>query len=492
MGQIVADPSPPRTRDSESVSKARLRAAAPRLDTPVGRAIAICVGLALLSSALLPTVPSYDPFAWVVWGRLISEHHLATGGGPSWKPFPVIFTTIWGLFGGAAPTLWVITARAGGLLGLAGGWRLATRLGGRIAGLVAVLGIVLTQDWAYYMFRGTSEPMLIATTVWAVERHLAGKRVQAFVLLVAASLIRPEAWPFLGLYGVWLAWNDRGLWWVVALGWLAIPFFWFVPPWISTGQPFMAASHAKSYNGHLGSHPWLEALRRAADLQVAPMLAAAAVGVALTWFKERDRLIIGLLSSGLAWVVLVEAMTIGGYPGLERFFLPAAAVFCVLAGVGVSRVAMLAGGGVRTLGVAVVILAASVPFATARIDAVSTASDNANRAVKLLNQLSSAVHAAGGKAGVLPCRTSVTAVNHAVQTALAWKLHVTLARVGTSLRRPGVTFIGPNRTGVERSVDGAPAPIRFHPQAGRLVATAGPWRVLRVTRPGVSDACAGR
>src|SRR4051794_16320777 len=71
----------------------------------------VCVALAALSAAILPTVPSYDPWSWIVWGREIVNPHLgfSTGGGPSWKPLPVIFTAVYGLFGGAAPTLWVIT-----------------------------------------------------------------------------------------------------------------------------------------------------------------------------------------------------------------------------------------------------------------------------------------------------------------------------------------------------------------------------------------------
>ena len=78
---------------------------------------------------MLPTVPSYDPWSWVVWGREVFDPHLSffVGGGPSWKPLPVVFTAVFGLFGGAAPTLWVIAARAGGLLGVVAAYRLASR-----------------------------------------------------------------------------------------------------------------------------------------------------------------------------------------------------------------------------------------------------------------------------------------------------------------------------------------------------------------------------
>src|SRR6202042_1890986 len=92
--------------------------------------VIVCIALGALSGVVLPTIPSYDPWSWVVWGREITDPHLnfVISGGPSWKPLPLVFTTIWGLFGGAAPTLWVITARIGGLLGLVAAFRLAYRL----------------------------------------------------------------------------------------------------------------------------------------------------------------------------------------------------------------------------------------------------------------------------------------------------------------------------------------------------------------------------
>ncbi|MDQ6747419.1 MAG: hypothetical protein M3010_04845, partial [Candidatus Dormibacteraeota bacterium] len=179
--------------------------------SPIALATGACMVLAILSAAVLPTVPSYDPFSWVVWGREVTDPHLSflVSGGPSWKPLPFLFTTVWGVFGGAAPTLWVITARVGGLLGLYFAWRLAARLvgggwAGAVAGGLAVTGVLLTQEWPYYWLRGTSEVILIATTLGAVDRLLDGRRGQAFLFAVAAGLIRPEWWPFVGLYALWL------------------------------------------------------------------------------------------------------------------------------------------------------------------------------------------------------------------------------------------------------------------------------------------------
>ena len=96
------------------------------------------------------------------------------------------------------------------------------------------------------------------------------------------------------------------------------------------------------------------------------------------------------------------------------------------------------------------------------------------------------VRAVGGRAGVYPCRSSFAAVNHGVQTALAWKLRVTLGRVGTSLHKPGVDFIGPHN-----AVDGVAAAVDPRLGRGQTLARFGVWRVVRVTPPGHPDRCVG-
>jgi hypothetical protein len=485
----------------------------------VGGPAVLLVALAAVSAAVLPTVPSYDPWSWIVWGRELVDPHLsfATGGGPSWKPLPVMFTTVYGLFGSAAPTLWVITARAAGLLALLAAWRVASRLARRaagehrpgaplaavIAGSIAVLALALTQDFFYYMFRGTSEPLLLCTALWTVDRLLARAHWQAFAFLAALSLIRPEGWPFMACYGAWLWVRRPGLRLLVAAGLLTIPLLWFVPPWIGSGQPFEAASHARAYNGHLGSRPVVTALRRAFDLQIVPVLILAAIAVVCDRASRRDRVIVALLGAALAWIVFVVATVIDGYPGLERFFLPASAVVCVLAGVGTAQLALAVSdrlgraiGGPRNGGrraalgsvaVACVVVAVSVPAANGRVDSARAAEPAAEKADTVLRQLSAAAGAVGGRGGVFPCRSSFAAVNHGVQTALAWKLKVTLGRIGTSLHKPGLNFIGPHN-----AVDGEAAAVDPRLRPKQLLARVGVWRVVRVTSPGRPDRCVGR
>jgi hypothetical protein len=311
------------------------------------------------------------------------------------------------------------------------------------------------------------------------------------VLGVALGLIRPEAWPLLILYAIWLWWRHgsvrmRAL---VALGLFALPFLWFAPPWIGSGQPLLAASHAKDYNGHLGSDPFLTVVGRGLDIQTIPVLVLGAVAVGMAWLRRpREWLTLALGAGALVWWVVVVAMTLDGYPGLERFYLPAAGVTAVLAGVGIVRLAELAGRGRAPIaaGVIVGLVALTVPFTGGRLNEGRRQDRVAGQAVTRLDQLSSAVAAVGGNARVFPCKSSFAAINHGVQTALAYKLHVTLERVGTSMRHQGVMFVGPHDT-----IDGEAAPINPHLTSRQLLATVGPWKVYRMTKPGADQHCVG-
>jgi hypothetical protein len=201
----------------------------------------------------------------------------------------------------------------------------------------------------------------------------------------------------------------------------------------------------------------------------------------------------------VAWWVVVVGMTVVGYPGLERFYLPAAGLICVLAGVGLvglaQWVAEVVRGRARTTGapawvipalVAVVLVGASIPFTTSRAAQVRTQERIASRAVTRLDQLSAAVAAVGGRHGVYPCRSSFASINHSAQTALAFKLHVTLGRVGTAMRHQGLLFLGPHD-----SIDGGAPSINRRLTRRQLIATVGAWKVYRLTAPGASTRCVG-
>jgi hypothetical protein len=470
--------------------------------------VAACVAGALITWAALPTVPSYDPWSWIVWGREVSDPHLpfTISGGPSWKPLPFAFTVVWGLFGGAAPTLWLLTARAGGLLGIVAAARLAHRLsgGGRAGAAAAVLagaGIVLTEQWMYYFLRGASETGLIACTLWAVDRLLAGRRGQAFWLGVAVALIRPESWPFLALYAAWLWFADPG-WRTPARratllgGLVLVAAGWFGPPWIGSGDPWLAAQHAAAYDGRLGPEPLRALLTRGANDQVAPLLVAGIAFVVIAWLRDRNRVVLSLGLGVIGWWAVVVGMTGAGYPGLERFYLPAAALITVLGACGVVCLVRLAADRAarnRTAIAAaslVVLVAISVAGSWERISDARANVGLAAQAARMIAGLDRAATAAGGTTGVLPCGDrSFVAVNHSLQTALAWELHVDLERVSGVMNAPGLDFIGPSNP-----ADGVPPAVDPRLTGARVVARAAAWRVVARTDPRHPelDACVGR
>ena len=474
-----------------------------------------------MSALVWPTVPSYDPWSWIVWGREVTDPHISffIGSGPSWKPLPFLFTMVYGALGAVAPTLWVITARTGGIAGLIGAWRLSALLcrkaglpvwTGAVAGAVAAAGIVLTapsSGWTYYFFRGASEPLLIGVWLWAIDRLIARRHWQAFMLVAAEGLMRPEAWPFLLAYGAWLFWRMPSMRPWVVVGWIAQPLGWFLPPWISTGQPFLAATHASEYNGGLGSNPLKGVLLRGEGLQPLPSLALAVIGLVLAIWLGRERLprsrqallrwwdedrselpiVVGLAAATIAWWAIVVAMTEDGYPGLERFFLPAAAITCVLSGYGLMRASALLGAGVARLGrpqlatavaagVAAVVLIGSTHFLGTRWTYAKQQEPLAAAAVTRIDDLGTAVAVLGGHDRILPCGSSVVTVNHSLQTALAWKLGTTLARVKTVVAggQPVLAFVGPHD-----SIDGGEPPILYHFQK-RVLATVGAWSLQQV------------
>jgi hypothetical protein len=446
----------------------------------------VCGLIAVISVLVLPSLPSFDPFSWIVWGREIvdSGTKFETNGGPSWKPLPVLFTSVFGLFGDAAPNLWLVVARAGGLLALAGAFRLGQRVAGWPAGLTAAVGLLLTTDWLRYLERGASEPLLVGCVLWAVIAHIEGFKRTAFFLGVGAALVRPEAWPFVGLYALWIGrhatWRHRG---IILVGLLLIPLLWFVPPWIASDDPFSASSHAASYNGHLGSSPGLEVLRRAGELSVIPVLVGALVALVLA-VRRRDRLTLGLAGGALAWIALVFGMTVvAHYPGLPRFHLPAAALMCVLAGVGAVWLVEMVPNRALAIALGLILLAGAVAGSVGRVSDFKPQYQDVQLAERNFASLDRAVKQAGGRRLILRCGKHLVATNHSFQTALAWKLNVELRVVRPFVRHPAIVFRGPHIATL-----GAPPTLSYRPHSLYRITHAGVWRVFGVLPPGARPA----
>ena len=263
-------------------------------------------------------------------------------GGPSWKPFPVFFTTIFGLFGHAAPNLWLVVTRTASLLALVAAFRLGRRFAGPLAGIVAVLALCLTQDWMFYVARGASEPVVAALTLWAIDRHLNGSPRVAFFLAFLATLNRPEFSAFLALYAVYLWMRVPGARPLVVGLLILIPIAWLGPPKIITGNAFQAGSAALGGKGSPGTA--FAELRSSAGLMGVPTLVFAAVGLVFAYIR-REKVLLWLGAAAIAWALMVAIITQVAY-GLPRYLLPGGVIACVLAGVGVVWLAEAIAGAI--------------------------------------------------------------------------------------------------------------------------------------------------
>ncbi len=415
--------------------------------------IAACLALGGVS-LLLPSEPSYDPLAWLIWGRELTQLHLDTSGGPSWKPLPVVFTTVTAPFGkldhGLPPALWMAVARAGALLALAFAFRLVHRLaGGGVAGvlggLVAALALFLTPDWFQFAAHGSEAPIAVAFMLWAIERHLDGQPAHALVLGTLACLLRPELVPFLGLYGLWVWRAQPRLRRLVAGAFVLLPVLWVGPEWIGSGMPLDGGAQARSqpaWSLSLADRPWLRALERVHNHAGLPLelLAALAVAAAIV---RRQAAILALAAATIVEVALFVAMTQAGFSGNPRYVLPALAIGAVLAGLGAARLAQagtnlvefspLYAGNATRFRVAVasgaglvaavaVLVAGAHGFTDRRIDRLRYEVGEVKERMQIHADLARAVHAAGGAEAIQAIGWATT--NRALQTRLAWELGV--------------------------------------------------------------------
>jgi hypothetical protein len=82
--------------------------------------------------------------------------------------------------------------------------------------------------------------------LWAIERHLDGRVLHAIVLGTLVCLMRPELFPFLGLYGLW-AWRaEPRLRPLLAGAFVLLPLAWIVPDWIGSGLLLDGGTQART------------------------------------------------------------------------------------------------------------------------------------------------------------------------------------------------------------------------------------------------------
>jgi hypothetical protein len=257
----------------------------------------------------------------------------------------------------------------------------------------------------------------VALCLGAIDCHLSGRYRWAFAMLVLASLGRPEAWAFLGLYSIW-AWRTvRSMRWLICAGLALIPALWFGVPTITNGRPFVSAQLALRSPRELHQSKITGTIDRFTGLLYLPVQLAALLALALAWLR-RNWTVLALGAATVAWVVIEIAFALHGWAAVPRYVFEAAGVTAVLAGVAVGWLLL----GVRTArfsvprwastALVVVLVGVLVPGAIARIRTEHTDLKHERARTVVIGRLRAAITALGGYQHILACGEPVTTVRY--------------------------------------------------------------------------------
>ncbi len=405
----------------------------------------LVVAAAIVFVSLAKVRPAFDAYGWLVWGRQAIHLNLDTNSAPSWKPLTFLFTLPFALAGRGALWLWMVTSVAAAFAGAVFAGRIAYRLTGPapgrryapvLAALFAGAGVLGINGYWHFILIFTADAMLVTLTLAAIDFHLSGRYRWAWVMLVLASLGRPEIWPIAGLYAIW-AWRAQPNMRALLIGGVAvIPLLWFGIPALTSRSPFVSGAVASdSATGTtLQSHQLSGVLQRFIGMYEWPMHMAVlfALGVAV---MRRDRTWLVLAGLSALWVAVEIGFAYHGWPAVNRYMFAPAAVLIVLASAAAGRVLVAASrfGLLAELAAVAVVLALAatlVPAAQYRGRLVHNGIVLGQRWARQLHRLHQVIAKDGGPEAVLACGRPVTTISY--QSILGWELGRNIWDVGYS------------------------------------------------------------
>jgi hypothetical protein len=435
------------------------------------RAVLGAACLAALSLLVVAPAPSYDPWAWLLWGREVAGGSLDTREGPAFKPLPVAICALLAPLGDAAPVVWVALVRGAAVLVLWFAFRLGRRLaaGSVWAGLLAVVGVAACGRFVDYSAAGAEPALLLALVLGGVEAWRAGHPRAAVACAVGCGLLRIECWPFLLAGGAWW-WRarpgDRAA--LVATAAL-LPAAWFLPELAGSGDLLRSSARARVPNPGqpaLADLPAAASLADAARLLLWPLWCGLAALAVAAWRHPAARRALAPAAVGAAWLGVVAVMAQAGFSGEARYAMPGVAL---LAASGAAGLALAARSVSRPL-VAGILVAAmlAVPVASQAARLAELREGQAYQ-WQLAGELGDMVRAAGGRSGVLRCGRPYVGPYRG--PLMAYRLGVAKATIEPDRppRSPAVVF----RSALTREAEPAPAA----PTGARTVAHSSLWRV---------------
>jgi hypothetical protein len=444
----------------------------------------VLLGVAVVSALFVVVSdmrPSYDGFGFMVWGRQVLHWNLNTDGAPSWKPLPFLFTLPYAVAGRGQLWLWMGTAVAGAVFGSVFAARVAFRLTGPVVGGdrfhrfapyvagafagIAVLGI---NTYMHLVLIANSDPLIVAVLLAAIDCHLSKRHRLAFAMLVLASLGRPEAWVFAGLYGLWLMWTVRtpSMWLLVIGGLVFIPAFWFSIPALTSKSWFISGDLALNQQTVIHGNKLIGVINRFRSLYELPMQIAMLVGVVLAALR-RDRTTLLIVAAAALWVVIEVGFAYHGWSAVSRYMIEPAAVMVAVAGGGIgwlladTRTSKV----LRWLGpvVALGLIVWLAPDARSRVRTMRGLIEDSRHSAKQIDRLHKVIDDDGGPDAIKACGQPVSLVGF--QSTVAWFTDLNVGNVGF---RPGksisrgdqIVLFKPHDNGWQVRLYNLPPPVK--------------------------------
>lgn len=343
------------------------------LDRLAPRAGLLLVALAaLIGFLLVPVQPAYDTAYALIWG-----HELANGRlpvldayrAPTQHPLTmllgVLVAPLPASVGGQVTVFLALTAYVALVAGI---FRLSRVTFGPVVAWAAAALLVSRLDYASLAIRAYLDIPYLAFLIWAaaLEAQRSRRGGPVWVLLIAAGLLRPEAWLLSGLYALWVVADPEALrgarspralvaalprdwrvWRTPVLAVATAPVVWFTLDLLLTGSPIFSLTYTSGSAAALGHRVPLTYLPESifkllSSLTKPPVLLAGVVGLGLALRLAPRRaavptvlLVTGLVTflliafAGLAvvgrylavpalMVLLFAAVTMGGFTLLPR------------------------------------------------------------------------------------------------------------------------------------------------------------------------------
>ena len=317
-------------------------------------ALVALIVLAFVGFFVRVTYPNYDSYYALLWGRELLDFHLPSFEAyraPTEHPLAVGFGALLSLFGDGADRLLVLCTILSLVALAAGTYRLGRLCFTPTIGAIAAFLVLTRFDFHSLAIRGYIDVPYMATVVWAGALEAARPRrgLPVFLLLIAAGLMRPEAWLLLGVYFLWIcwgaSWRDRVRY--AALTAIA-PLAWVTTDFIVTGDPFfslnstqdLAAELHRQKSGSVLLDVLPEFLR---DTVKTPVYFAGIAGIAIAFWRFPLRFAIPAVLF-LTGVFTFVATGVAGLSVIVRYLMVPSVMMCLFAAVAVAGFTMLPPG----------------------------------------------------------------------------------------------------------------------------------------------------